>query len=493
MSSSDRFDAPRGLRPDQPNIVYGFVDADTGEERAVKLHRGGEGRPGPSPGDVTPLEAVPDRLDRRLPEVEIPGRRGLQQDDCGDDFPAFGCSSCGSPLYVGRTCASPLCRRCWAASVKESTISLAARLESMRKLMYSRNNGRKDIDFNEVFASLPSFLVGRDDALDTALLVLKELLRANWGVEDFVWIYHPWRIKKEYRKDLYEHGGEPGEGDMTWKDVMAQPDWEEYVYFAPHFHVFLPAPRRSFDYNIVPAVQEQSGWSFRRNEKRDSHVSIEDLEHLVKRITYCLSHVGVEPDATADGKTEKLSGYKGFRDLDYVQDEAVEQVSAAFFDNAYDLLGVPFGRADRCNEEVPAGEGGGARARAADTSVGFGGREHADTSVGSGRGPTMRAMADGGQFIQGAGVPGLGVTYGEPDVDEDELVDDDQETEICGGELVPIWEAAELLKDDDWRLDAAHADGLERAVKAWKRAKLDREDLPEYDGAVPPPSRSFLE
>lgn len=89
----------------------------------------------------------------------------------------------------------------------------------MQQVLNSRH--RKNIDFNHVVASMPDFLVDSDDPLDRALLVLKTLLKHHWGIEDFTAIYHPYRINKEYRKDQYEHHGESGEGDMTWKDVLS--------------------------------------------------------------------------------------------------------------------------------------------------------------------------------------------------------------------------------------------------------------------------------
>jgi hypothetical protein len=267
--SVENFDG-NGLA-DQPSVIYGYTD-DQDELHIKELSRSGYGEPGLSPGDVIERETTKSTLDDGLPALPIPGQDGLQYDDCGEDIPAFACEDCGSPIYVGRTCANPLCSRDWAAAVKSKTVRTAGKLWAMQQILNKRHH--EDIDHNHVVASMPDFLVDSDDPLDRALLVLKTFLTEHWAVEDFVAIYHPYRITPQ------------------------------------HFHLLFPAKQRQFDYSVAESVHRQLGWSFRQitkgGEDSDSNVSVEDLDDLVRQLTCCFSHAGVRPVADRDELTSRM-------------------------------------------------------------------------------------------------------------------------------------------------------------------------------------------
>lgn len=343
---------------DQPSIIYAF----NGGDEIREISRSGYGQPGPSPGDIIERESTRSNPTERLPELELPGRRGLKEEDCGDDYPAFACKDCGHPLYVGRTCQSPVCKRCWPAAVKEKAVRLAGKLEAFRKVLNSRHDYQRKFDFNHVVASLPDFLVDSEEPYERGILAVKTLLEKKWGIEGFAAIYHPYRIKKEYRTDQYDHGGAEGEGDMTWKEVLNSEDPEQYIKFEPHFHLFFPAVRCSFDYNVAEAVQDQSGWLFHRVTKsgEDNNISVRNLEDLIYQITYCFSHAGVH-DKSA-GRFEFASRMKGdlHNEVKYVQEEVEDKCLAIFCEAAPKLLGVRFSNISEstCDVEVSGEEPG---------------------------------------------------------------------------------------------------------------------------------------
>ncbi len=314
--SVENFDG-NGLA-DQPSIIYGFETDDADDVQIRELARSGFGEPGPSPGDVIERETTKSSLTDGLPELDLPGSDGLQREDCGEDVPAFAClghnaddsAGCGKPVYVGRTCGSPACKRDWPAAVKRKVVRTAGKLEGFRRALYARYDGRNEIDFNHVVASLPSLQVESAEPLERALLIIQTLLEEYWAIDGFVAIFHPYRIMKEYRADQYEHGGAEGEGDMTWKDVLSDEDPYQYLTFEPHFHLFFPAPRASFDYSVAEAIEDQSGWLFHRITKRgeDNNVSVEDLDDLVHQLTYCFSHAGVRPVGARDELASRIKG-----------------------------------------------------------------------------------------------------------------------------------------------------------------------------------------
>jgi len=512
---------------DQPSIIYAF----DGGDKIREISRSGYGQPGPSPGDVIERDTTRSNPTEQLPELELPGRRGLKEDDCGEDIPVFACEECGHPKYVGRTCASPVCERDWPAAVKDKTIRLAGKLEGMRRMLYVRHNERKNIDFNHVVASLPDFLVDSQQPVDRALLVLKSLLEKQWSIDGFAAIYHPYRIKKEYRADQYEHDGEEGDGDLTWKDVLTSDDPEQYIKFEPHFHLFFPAIRASFDYLTAEAVEDQTGWLFHRITKgEDSNISVEDLDDLVHQITYCYSHAGV--NEWNANRAELTSRMKGELHNCYIPDGVKDECLAMFCDAAPKLLGARFSNVSEatCDAEVSDGEledtddeqdcGCGdcasTHSECSDT-----GRKHpindvwpqddgmsgvartrgapnfSDSNPGVGSGSSSAWGRNGwNSFSSSSSSSSSGGPVGRARVSVDaETNSEDGEgnssepAEVpltddrvpCGGDLVSIHEAEELLDDEDWCRSAAYVSGLRDAVDEWRRRTGGKEKLPWID------------
>ncbi|UPV75633.1 hypothetical protein M0R89_06095 [Halorussus limi] len=491
----------------QPSIIYAF---DGGDE-IRELSRSGYGEAGPSPGDVLERESTRSNPTERLPELELPGSRGLKEDDCGEEIPVFACNQCGKPKYLGRCCASPVCERDWPAAVKKKAIRLSGKLDALRRKVYASYDGQKNVDFNHVVASLPDFLVDSQNPMERAYLVLKTLLEENWQIEGFGAIYHPYRIKKEYRKDQYEHDGAEGNGDMTWSDVLSSEDPLEYVKYSPHFHLFFPAVRKSFDYLVAEAVANQSGWVFHRiTQGNDSNISVENLEDLVHQVTYAFSHAGVN-EWSAD-RAELTSVMKGKLHNMSVSDEIHAECLSHFCEAAPNLLGTQFADLDEatCDAEIAGGhtnrnqrpvksedesdetssespsaqKSGGveesersvkddkcdeeSEISSTDSSVNSSESSETDlTSIPDRDTQTSSTETSGStpQQTPTESTPdgGKGASDSTP---ESPFVDRRVQ---CEGELVPIREAAELLDDSEWCAKAPHVSGLRTAVKEWSR------------------------
>lgn len=470
MSSVENFDGD-GLA-DQPSMIYGF-ERD-GDLEIRELSRSGFGEPGTSPGDVVPRERTKSKLTDHPPTGDLPGSPGLERDDCGDDRPAFNCDSCGKPVYVGRTCGSPACSRCWAAAVKKKVTSYTQKLAKLRWELYEENGQRTNIDYNHVVASLPSVLVDSDQPIKRVVKIIQEILSRNWGIEDFAWIYHERRIKPEHRKDVYDHPGQQGEGEMRWKDVLNADDRARFTYYAPHFHLFFPAPRRSFDYSVVEAVEEQTGWVFHRVDD-DDNVSVEDLDDLVHQMTYCASHAHVGENGP---RTELTTGLKGrlhkIEKAHHVEDE----VLTSFCEAAPKLLGVRFANLNNtsCDAEVPADDQDDAREQD-DVDERDADRDDHAGAGGGGSGYDPRSLdlestvgPDRGADEWAARVPSGPSEAAVEDVDEPD------EVEECGGDLEPIHEGKSRLADEEWCAQAEHVDGLLLAVAEYERRSDEDDD-----------------
>ena len=135
---------------DQPSIIYSFETDDSGEVQIRELARSGFGEVGPSPGDVVERETTKSDPTDSLSDLPLPGQGGLARDDCGADIPAFACAGdegCSKPVYVGRTCANPTCKRDWPAAVKRKVVTTAGKLEGFRRMFFARYDGANVFDF----------------------------------------------------------------------------------------------------------------------------------------------------------------------------------------------------------------------------------------------------------------------------------------------------------------------------------------------------------
>ncbi len=525
---------------DQPSVIYGFSDTastdgmpnsiqdilsytethhDTDDDDDIhirELCRSGFAAPGPSPGDVIPRESTKSTLDTRLPELDLPGRGGMKYDTCGDAIPAFAClghdddpesQGCGKPVFIGQSCASPSCERDWAAGIKRNVVRQAGMLDALSRILRHRTG--EAIDQNHVVASLPSIVFDSDNPLKRALLVIKTILEETWGIKGFLAIYHPYRIKKEYRADQYSHGGAEGEGDMTWSDVLSSENPMQYLKFEPHFHLFFPAKRKQFDYSVVPGVYKDSGWVFHRITKGgdDCNVSVGRVDNngnpvdddsavlndLVHQLTYCYSHAGVYNTGERDKLASRLKGDLA-TEVDYVQDDVEDQALAAFCEAAPKLLGVRFTNVNNstCDAEIGSGcdddeyrdqieqlyrtTGNGSDSWPDDTFDLPAGTSANSGSTNASTSTTKVAVSSDGSS--------------EPSEDgvASPVVDD---REPCGGTIKPISEAESRLDDPEWCAQAEYHASLRQAVEIWKNMDSDKQypwltDEDEGDDIVAP-------
>jgi hypothetical protein len=511
--SVENFDG-NGLA-DQPSIIYSFQDDDG--EQILELSRSGFGEAGSSPGDVLERETTKSNPTDSLPKLELPGRGDLARDDCGKDIPAFGClgdNGCGKPIYVGRTCSNPTCERDWPAAVKRKVIRGGGKLEGLRRALYARYDGTKDIDFNHVVASPPDgFAVDSEEPLKRTLLIIKTLLEKKWGIDGFLAILHPYRIKKEYRKDQYEHGGEEGEGSMTWSDVLTSDNPYKYLKFEPHFHLFFPAPRASFDYSVAEAVEDETGWLFHRITKgEDSNVSVEDLDDLIHQLTYCFSHTGVRIIGSRD---ELASRMKGDLHNCYIPDGVEDECLARFCDAAPKLLGVQFANLNNatCDAEVSAdpdtdfdesSSASDCSCSDHDTNGDTSGRHplhdvwNPDAGVGSSHSSGSDPWGTEFDSVAGDGdgsrdewgdeeepSPTTGTASTSAALNAAERVDSQEadspvvdDRERCGGTLEPMHEAGDRLEDEEWCRQAEYVSGLRDAYAEWQDLVDDEQEKP---------------
>lgn len=423
---------------------------------------------------------------------------GEESEDCDEDL-LFFCDSCGETYLGGRTCGLSKCPRCWSSWVRDTAVKHA------EKLMVTRAVRDENLDeqqfFHHLAWSVPDeWALQANDPFKKTKDAINEVLDAM-GLDGRVY-YHAWRGAdededgEEIENDLGEWKHRVGP-DTTWEDVR------ENLKFSPHFHVIAVG-------NSVPGgelterVQEETGWSLHRITKgEDSKVSLYDNSDLVSALMYCLSHTSLK--RTDSGRNRVKSWDHGpilnqrFKHEDEIDNEAefegliIRQETREEMDllaraHAQLTLGVEL-ESQICTEEFdpdPDRETGAERA---------GVRTLIDLGTGDTRQWTPSGRTDLGSAQSRTDLPGQSEPAGElssasdlptavsaatvTEVEEiehdregvcgdDDHDEDEPDTEVCQGRMLPIWEAESFIGDEEWRENAENVHELDAAWTEWK-------------------------
>ncbi|MFC5973676.1 hypothetical protein ACFPYI_20290, partial [Halomarina salina] len=267
-----------------------------GEESRVRIAQTQD----PHLDAITTDEPDGRNYDDALPELPIPGS-GRMGTNCGEEVPALFCPSdgCGSVYHVGHTCRKSRCPRCWKSWDFQRAKTVTSKLEALRRYRYA--SGDTEQKFHHLTVSFrDSTRFDSDTPVDRAAEVVK-LLSHQVNVQTGYLMLHPYRIKEEYRGDV--NGHESGDGDLTWKDIYGLVDdlgWdavgEEYLVYAPHFHVIALSEFVQCG-AVTEAIEEETGVVVHRVTKgADSSVSMYNLEDLCRVAAYSISHLGLQHD-----------------------------------------------------------------------------------------------------------------------------------------------------------------------------------------------------
>lgn len=421
MSAVSSRTAERGQRREKSGIVFRYEDRLVRFSNRQRLDRISE--PEPSRWGVEVKDYT-----ERPPELPIPGT-GEAYDDCGESMPTGYCDRCGDPLWGSRRCKRSTCPECWESWDKQQSVSIASKIDGRRRYEEACtppgvHSGQK---FHHLTVSLPdSFRVRSDQPLERTKELVK-LACSEAGAEEGVVVYHPWRIKAKFRGSV--NGHQSGDGEMTWKDVLALVDelgWEivceKFLVYAPHFHV-LALSEYVMGSELTANIEEKTGLVVHRITKGDSSVSLYGLEDLVKATAYCLSHAGIRE--TESGQMRAAYWYFG-QVSNFSASEGVEaDVSRVFNKVGGKVLGVGFGRG-RCRK------------------------------------------------------PSEGVNN-ELDGDDGEVPEEFDEG-LCNGKYRPISEARDRLRDREWLAGARYVEELAAAYTEWLQEPAAPEPEPD-----PPP------
>lgn len=414
-----------------------------------------------------------------LPEYPLPGS-GAERWDCGQRFHGNFCTGCGKPHEVGRTCGSPECPRCWQSWAFHRGIDMAAKLHDLAKKV-----NHQTFKHHVTVSLRDSTRFNSKNPLKQGIEAIKPLLETV-NVKTGYLVYHPYRIAPEYRGDVLGH--ESGDGDMTWKDVLAKVEsedwcWEaivsEFLVYSPHFHVLCLSnfvDTTDQDGPGVGDIEAETGVVIHRitqTREDGKERSIADLGELCKATAYSLSHTAIAPESERQTHRAAVRAFGQVANHD-VPDKAPsrQEVTEAMRSVAGKVLGISFSKPE-CHAPVPV-----ERDRDTDTGSDGPGADYLNAT---------QHLSGGGSGIADATPDGFGSDGFGPFNDDTgswdatqgsvpsglEVVTGDQ-SEECNGRLAPIWKAEVYLGRLGWikEIEATHGERrlheLRHAIEEWR-------------------------
>jgi hypothetical protein len=463
--------------------------------------------------------------DHHLPPLDLPGF-GEPEENCGEFIPesmAF-CSDCGDTKEVPHVCYrydcpehAPHAIRRRAAGSNDAA-GLAPQLDALRRYL----NAYRDENqyFHHLVVEPPKdYFFESTRPLERGREVVREIMDAL-GIQGAV-KFHP-------RKGDHE---DPDENDIgEWRhrlfdDRDWQDDVKEELTFKPHWHIVGVAP--FIDLEDVGTVYEETNWIIHRIlAGEETNISIRDDEHMVKALTYALSHAGVYESETDQ---RRLAAWMKGPDVNRITPERsnAERMKAMVHALSEETLGIPspsltcetaVSPAVHLNREtdhlpdVDAGDGPTPRESgllgvddaeaSAGPSVGSGSvgpsgnpgtrsPRHVEGAASMGSAPSeLPGDQDGAASESSFAGPGGSSTSSSSEVSADGQAAAQQ----CGGHIRHISQAGEYLLDTAWRRQAQFVDDLEVAYRSYidvLRAKNleSAEGRPTIAEAKPPPDR----
>lgn len=357
-------------------------------------------------------------------------------DGCGETTVPYYCIGCGSVTPIGRTCYRSTCPRCAPMWVVEKAVPNLARLQTTAKTMSARLGSPDEmlsVKKHHVVLSPPpdDWYLEASNPRERTFEVVSEILDA-FNAEGFVG-FHGYRGRE---------GDDRGAwmdrlfNDRSWDDVRSE------LRPNGHFHAIIASPYIAGG-EVTKRIEEETGWIIDRVRALDS------LEKAAESLTYVLSHTSLVEQGSQTLAQYRRYGSTWHDDSVNVYDHTTRKAERAVRSVAPRLLGVA-PNAMRCETPVPDGE-------EAEEQID---RSAAYSSRGS------EGCSEGCEHDHSS--PGGG--------------DEERGEVACKGAIKPIWEADDLLDDDDWMDQARYATQLEHAYQEWQAT-------PELDR--PPPMEGF--
>lgn len=191
-----------------------------------------------------------------IPSFRIPGTLNKTSDNCNQIVAVEYCQDCGKSEARFYHCNNWDCPDCYFHTAIRAAYRVEDRLLGVQSA-YS-NVGKFPGKIKHITFSIPE---SEYDDFNLEKSWKKCIKYAGMiGVNGGAVIFHPFRIKSEYRKKLFDAVKSMGLKGGLWSgihsNVLNLESWDCYVYFAPHFHVLGYYPKIVMKSNVFNGLTD---------------------------------------------------------------------------------------------------------------------------------------------------------------------------------------------------------------------------------------------
>lgn len=216
-------------------------------------------------------------------DYRIPGSLTKTSGNCNTVVSAEYCRDCGKAEARFYHCNNWDCPECYFYTAMRAAHRLEDRLVGVQ-IAYA-NYGKHPGKIHHVNFSVPeteyeNFTL---DMYYKKCITYSDLI----GISGGAIIFHPYRIKAEFHKPVYDAVKAMGLKGGLWSgvhsDVLQLGNWKEYVYFAPHFHVLGYYPKIVMKSNTF---HEMTGWVYKA-------IGVSQERNVFRTARYLFTHTAV--------------------------------------------------------------------------------------------------------------------------------------------------------------------------------------------------------
>lgn len=213
----------------------------------------------------------------------IPGTLVKTSEDCNTVVAAEYCKDCGKAEARFYHCNNWDCPECYFYTAMRAAHRVEDRLMGVQSA-YS-NYGKHPGKIVHITFSVPE---SDYKDFDLEKYYKKCIKNADMiGVNGGAIIFHPFRIKAEFHKPIYDAVKalclKGGLWSGVHSDVLHLGSWDAYTYFAPHFHVLGYYPKIVMKSNVF---NEVTGWVYKA-------IGVNQERNVFRTARYLLTHTAV--------------------------------------------------------------------------------------------------------------------------------------------------------------------------------------------------------
>lgn len=218
-----------------------------------------------------------------MPEFRIPGTQAKTSEYCNTVVGAEYCRDCGKAEARFYHCNNWDCPECYFYTASRAAHRVESRLMGVQ-LAYA-NYGKHPGKIMHITFSVPE---SDYEGFDLDAYYKKCIKHADMiGVLGGAVVFHPYRIKSDLRKPVYDAVKTLCLKGGLWSgihsDVLHLGNWKEYVYFAPHFHVLGYYPKIVMKSNVF---HDLTGWVYKA-------IGVSQQRNVYRTARYLLTHTAV--------------------------------------------------------------------------------------------------------------------------------------------------------------------------------------------------------